>query len=246
MAQIIPTGRQISGASTGVNVCLYDYGFVDFQENGVVTKDLQADLLTHIPKSDVISITKMLWALCPEMNMVNVAKVDLCLTIHMATLKWGPLMNREPCRTITVAPNGSLCHLHTTYTSMMKMTCPAISLPMAILLSRSLRRSQLEWRATHLFLIDVDFGHDLSALMSSTTGSVIDDIYESFLEAESYNGVHCSLPNIRDAASFGGPKGPVLQGMKFNLPSSRVRFSRPQQMQTKAVTIGQRIQITNM
>ena len=24
----------LPGASTGMNVCLYDYGFVDFQENG--------------------------------------------------------------------------------------------------------------------------------------------------------------------------------------------------------------------
>ena len=37
-------------------------------------------------------------------------------------------------------------------------------------------------------LIDVDFGHDLSALMSSTTGSVIDDIYDLFSKPSHITG----------------------------------------------------------
>ena len=34
----------------------FDYGFVDFQENGIITEDLRADFVNlTFPKSDVIS-----------------------------------------------------------------------------------------------------------------------------------------------------------------------------------------------
>ena len=45
----------IPGISEQTNVCLYDYGFVDFQENGVITEDTQAGYFNlTFPKTDVI------------------------------------------------------------------------------------------------------------------------------------------------------------------------------------------------
>ena len=62
---------------------------------------------------------------------------------------------------------------------------------------------------SHLFLIDVDFGDDLSALMSSNYNSAIDDIYQSFLDTEAYHGSpeNTLYPIFGMTASFGGPKG---------------------------------------
>ena len=257
MARIIRVGTaNLPGASTGMNVCLYDYGFVDFQENGVITEDLQADFVNlTFPKSDVISNYEQVMGSLPGTENQSAISVS----------KGGHLFNNQYGYTDmgTFNESGSMSHQHgntewqfvpsayNIYEYGMQDDVPS-NQPFHGDFVVSQFASQLDQPVadqSHLFLIDVDFGDDLSALMSSGSGSVINDIFESFLDGESYQGNpdNTLYPIFGMTASFGGLRVLARLVMKYNfLPSSPERFFRLQQMQTKAVTIGQQTQIMSM
>ena len=74
-------------------------------------------LILH-SESDVISNYEIVMGSLPgDENMVNVSKGGPLFNNSYGYAEMGTFNNPEPYRTITVAPNGSLCHLHTTYTS---------------------------------------------------------------------------------------------------------------------------------